>query len=619
MNLKRILNQRIPALASIAAGALYFSTIAPTISHTDSGELTAVCYTFGVAHPTGYPLFTLLGGIFTHLPLGSPAFNLNLMALLLMVGAVFCWGKTLELLFDAWRIKIGDDEALQIRFRAAKSFTVLIGCLGLAVGQTWWAQSTSGEVYSLHAFLLTLNLFLLFKAFLQEGSSMRHWLFFAAGLALLFSNHLTAVVLLPGVAWLFFQKMGFGKEAWKTLAFMLSLFFAILVLLYAWLPVRAGSEVPYAWGNPQRWEEIWHHVSGKQFSVWMFTGKEAFQKNLAAWLSRLPWEMGVGLLLMVPGVVYAWRYKRPWVIFFLVNVVVNVAYACNYAIKDLEPYFLLSLLSLSFFVAIGMRWVWLRMKINHELRYGISGIAGAGMIGLAAANFQGVDQRNAWQYEDYSRAALNSLPSGSIVLSQAWDVFVSPSYYLQRVEGVRPDIVVLDYPMLQNRHWYPDHIRRNYPELAEQLGPKLDQWEETVRDFDLRGKTDLQALSTRFQAVVWGILEQYKTRPVYFTPDLKDLAANPQGGFPLPPGMTLVPEQYFYRFLSLSETGTYRVSPMEMYTIRHNRSFGNPEDKLLLKMLEDILGTRMRYAQAFGRPDLVPEFERMLAGLPLPN
>jgi hypothetical protein len=60
---------------------IYFLTLAPTVGGgADSGELTAVAYTMGVAHPLWYPLFTLLGKLFTLIPLGTVGWRVNLLS-----------------------------------------------------------------------------------------------------------------------------------------------------------------------------------------------------------------------------------------------------------------------------------------------------------------------------------------------------------------------------------------------------------------------------------------------------------------------------------------------------------------------------------------------------------
>ena len=49
--------------------AVYIKTLAPGVTFTDSGELAVDCITLGVAHPTGYPLFTILGHLWTLIPI----------------------------------------------------------------------------------------------------------------------------------------------------------------------------------------------------------------------------------------------------------------------------------------------------------------------------------------------------------------------------------------------------------------------------------------------------------------------------------------------------------------------------------------------------------------------
>jgi hypothetical protein len=48
-------------VVSVFAFLVYLKTLAPSVTFIDSGELAAVACTLGIAHPTGYPLFTLLG------------------------------------------------------------------------------------------------------------------------------------------------------------------------------------------------------------------------------------------------------------------------------------------------------------------------------------------------------------------------------------------------------------------------------------------------------------------------------------------------------------------------------------------------------------------------------
>src|ERR1700694_1305634 len=75
-----------------AAALLYFLTAARDIVVGDTPEYITAAVTLGVPHPPGYPLFTMLGHLFSSLPLGPITFRVNLLAVTcdaLTVGIVY--------------------------------------------------------------------------------------------------------------------------------------------------------------------------------------------------------------------------------------------------------------------------------------------------------------------------------------------------------------------------------------------------------------------------------------------------------------------------------------------------------------------------------------------------
>lgn len=64
--------------AAFVAGSVYFWTAAPNVTLLDSGEFVVAAQHFGVPHPTGYPLWTLLAWLFQLLPIGNAAWEINL-------------------------------------------------------------------------------------------------------------------------------------------------------------------------------------------------------------------------------------------------------------------------------------------------------------------------------------------------------------------------------------------------------------------------------------------------------------------------------------------------------------------------------------------------------------
>ena len=71
--------RREPACLAAGVFAVYAAGACPTIYVGDSGELVTAVYLLGIPHPSGYPLYVLLGKLWTlAVPLGSIAYRMSL-------------------------------------------------------------------------------------------------------------------------------------------------------------------------------------------------------------------------------------------------------------------------------------------------------------------------------------------------------------------------------------------------------------------------------------------------------------------------------------------------------------------------------------------------------------
>ena len=138
----------------------------------DCGELAAAASTLGIPHPTGYPLFTLLGWVVVHFPWGPEEIvRLNWMAAFFCaLGSALSYRLVLTLLNGpGGRSKEkGTQNNPSSLMRAAAAGAALT----LAFSETYWSQAVSVEVYSLHVLLLVVVLFVFFRAAHGEGA---HW------------------------------------------------------------------------------------------------------------------------------------------------------------------------------------------------------------------------------------------------------------------------------------------------------------------------------------------------------------------------------------------------------------------------------------------------------------
>src|ERR1700735_685265 len=71
------------ATAFAAAMASYFASLSAEVGTGDTAEYQTVPYILGIAHPTGFPAYTLAGWLFSHtLVIGTVAWRMNAFAAL---------------------------------------------------------------------------------------------------------------------------------------------------------------------------------------------------------------------------------------------------------------------------------------------------------------------------------------------------------------------------------------------------------------------------------------------------------------------------------------------------------------------------------------------------------
>src|SRR5918996_4150698 len=81
------LSQTAPWAVFLGSLLVYMLTVAPTVFGYDSAEYVSAAYNLGVPHPTGYPLYVIVGKAFSSLPFSDDvAYRLNVMSAVLAAG-----------------------------------------------------------------------------------------------------------------------------------------------------------------------------------------------------------------------------------------------------------------------------------------------------------------------------------------------------------------------------------------------------------------------------------------------------------------------------------------------------------------------------------------------------
>ena len=516
-------NENVISLFIIAISfCVYLTTMCRSVGFTDSGELATVMCTLGIAHPTGYPLFALLGRCWIMIP--SPMeeiIQLNLLSAFLTAIAVGLFFKaTLAirravLVFQPKSRK--RNEITEHRFILASMIASFI----LGFSTTFWSQSTAVEVYALHLVLILLTIWM-FVGGLEEQRTEprlipRKLIMFAFILGLSFSNHMTTVLLAPGFLWLYFQTFGFQRESFLRL-FKLAPFFLLGLSVYLYLPVRSSGHPLLDWGHPATLERFFWHVSGKQFRVWMFSGWSVVQKQLNYYLSNFTSEFYFLVIVCIAaGLRELLKHSRRLIIFLLLLFGTTLLYAVNYDIFDIDSYFLLSYITIGFIVSYGiydlMEWAenrraWVKIMIAAMLC--------ALPIIQIIHNGEKVDESGNKIPQQFVEKAFSDFEPNAIVLASQWDYFISPSLYYQFIRHERRDVTVVDKSLLQNRSWYFPELEHNAPWLMERIRPKVDPFLLELNKFEHDIPFNFTIIQSQWKNLLSEIVEQsLPDHPVY--------------------------------------------------------------------------------------------------------
>ena len=550
---------------------VYLTTLAPSVVEIDSGELAAVQATLGIAHPTGYPLFTMIGYLFSLIPLNfSKIYQLNILAafwcslgagifaytvkLVLDNITSFQFNKTVKIEKSKKNIKGKKNVPVSKKTSIPeniKYLTALFSGSILAFEQTFWFQSTSVEVYSLHIFLINLIILFLIKAYLFDKNPLnkivkKRWMLFAVVLGLGFTNHMTTLLILPGAAYLYFEKNKFNSSSIKTILLLLLIFLPLLILFYSYLPIRASQNPQLNWGNPVNFENFYRHISGKQYQVWLFSSTAAAKKQLAYFINRLPDEFNISLFIALFGILVSFFMARKFFIFLLITFLFTVAYSINYDIVDIDSYFLLAFIALSFFSAFGIIKILSYLEIK---KFGIiiPSILILLFIGVEFYyNYTNVDQSNVYTFKDYTLDLINSTEKNSIIFSYEWDYFVSESYYFRYVENFRRDVAIVDKELMR-RSWYYNQLKTNYPSILIGLNDDINSFLSALKPFERGEDYNPNLIEMHYRKLMTDLTaENAGKRNFYLAPELFENEIQ-RGEYTLPEGYSLVPDLFLFK------------------------------------------------------------------------
>ncbi|MCK4237111.1 MAG: DUF2723 domain-containing protein [Candidatus Krumholzibacteria bacterium] len=466
--------------------AVYILCGAPTIMYGDSAELQAVALKGGVAHPSGYPTFVMLGQFFGRVLQGDPARRITIMSSIFGAAAVCAFFLVL--------LKFG-----------VPVDPAFFGSIIYGAGFTFWWSATRTEVYTLAIFIFLIGLWLTLHA-LEKPTLARTGLAGAA-MGLTLTGHLSfAPVILVIFVFLFLRSPPEGVSPpryWSVL--LLSFLAGLTPYLYLVWADHGGFPMNYLnytielgsgqFGlTEQTFNDPWERIP------WLIFGKESRPLVFLFHLRPMLWQLlrvlaieflyhsgPIGLPLFIMGSYHLLKKsgKKAFVLFaiiaasalfgagfgpgrmlqiFLLPATIGIAVAISFGIWFLIENFLgrksrfrfaksVMILVLICVTIVAPHLIRVRLDRSYSFPQSLKmQVEGEPKIESAVPAL-----RDFWEPRTYGERVLDLLPENSFVTGKWKEIMVL--YYLHYVEGKRPDIKLDPY--------YREHFIR------------FEQWQET--------------------------------------------------------------------------------------------------------------------------------------------
>lgn len=427
------------AIVFLATLLVYFWSAPSTVTLEDDGYFILAAYYNGIAHPPGYPLYTLLAHVLTCLPFGNIALRVHLVsALFSAVSCLFLWWISC--------------------FIFRKTGIAYVVALSFGFSRVFWSQSIIAEVYSLQVLLFTLIFFTsicLLRARTYKNRQLAlKFIFLFTGLGL--SNHWPLLVLsLPCIAALLWpQRDMIIHNITRSIPYFLA-----GLLPYAWMVFRSqmNPEISF-FGTISNLSDFWFYISrGAYAGIDTSPGAGLYDKLQFGiyFLQQTAGQFGIiGSLFVITGFLYQWRlFPKNFCIALLLGFLApSFGLIC---LLDFDYDFLHQTIFRVYpVIAYWVSAIWegcgvmavaqflikrAYRQLNNKIP--VTGLAilvvGTIFIGSAVTNYRSDDL---WA-RNYATVLLKTLPENAVFFVSG-DTTVGPVGYMHHIRHYRQDIAL---------------------------------------------------------------------------------------------------------------------------------------------------------------------------------
>lgn len=567
----------IALVVLLGAALVYWRTAYPSITWWDSSGYSLAAATLGVYSPPGSLLLTLLGWPIARLAGGAAARALNLTACVIAAVTVALVYLAAVRLTSIATAKASAERRRHIAIGAYLG--AAFGALTLAFGDTLWAYAGMFTPYILSALFTAIILWTMLRWWqLADAANAWRWLaLLGLEFGLDFSVHRTNALLIPSaIAWVLIRRPRTLRSLRSVAAAVAGLVIGLSAQL-ALIPIAAHTRSPLDWALPDTLSALWAYVSLEQLGgSFLF---DLFPRKAPLWhvqtldflrvlgsnflhVQRGPWLFGLlpGAAALL-GLVWLGRRNARLAAAFIVTVLLQSVCTVVYFdipanfFRTFDRHYLPVCITIGVLVSCGagVAGSWLMRRTGRRsTAFGLAAAAGLVMVPLSQliGRWKSHDASRQYFTHEYAVNVLRSLPRRAIYFTVG-DNDSFPVWYVQSVEGLRPDVTIINLSVANVPAW-PERLRERDPSIPLSLS--------RARRTDLASKpwTD-----TTVTLPVSGTLKQLGLPATARLPQSIALGVRPQSGARMLPAeivlLDIVRTNVWRRPLTFAITGTRRA------------------------------------------------------------
>lgn len=424
--------------------AIYLITLLPDVLPGDSGEFQALIPAGGVLHPSGYPLYQLLGKIEIFLlPVGTIAWRVTLLSAIFATAAA---GVTMLLLKEC---------------SLTPAFAIFGGGI-LALTPMLWRQAVIAEVYTLAVLLLVLVW--LAGCRFYHGKSGLLLLSFLSGLAL--SHHLILAAALPWPFFALWQRRDDLQPRRILIAILLflapfSLYGLTIYNAQKWIASFPGETFGYrnaivrGYISPFWLAGFFKYIAGANYtapgsSLWQISNINVSEILILVgnWITTNFTILG-GLLALI-GVIWLFSRRQFFLLMTLPTFLIIALFSGHYMVVYQEDtgFLFIAMVAVGIWIVVGAQAIWERFKGKART---IPMLLVALLLVWEIITFEQNPvywpemQTSSLTPREWATSALTKSEPGSIIFGD-WG-YITPLRYMQFAEHLREDVMVVHAPL----------------------------------------------------------------------------------------------------------------------------------------------------------------------------